>query len=147
MKNERGITLVMLVMTIILMLIIVGLSVQTGMDTYNDSMIVKFETYMKMLQKNVDIIIEGGTEYINLGSALTTKQKETLQTIITDNEYIETESVDEVGLRYFSAQDIEETFGIKDISDEIIINFVRREVISLNGVEKDGTIYYVEKGL
>lgn len=66
---------------------------------------------------------------------------------ILNNNFVETDSVDEPKLRYFSSSDIETFFDIKDVQDEIVINFANREVISLNGVEKNGVMHYVEYGL
>ena len=66
---------------------------------------------------------------------------------ILNNNFVETDSVDEPELRYFSSSDIETFFDIKDVQDEIVINFANREVISLNGVEKNGVMHYVEYGL
>ena len=148
MKSQKGITLISTIMTVILVLIISGLAVTNGMETYRNSKVAKFQAYMKMLQKKVDIIIEEGTGYSNLGSDLTEEQKTKLRAIITNdgNQNIST-TVDELNsikLRYFSVSDIEEDFEIKDIQDEIVINFGKREVISLNGVEKDGVTHYVE---
>lgn len=150
MKNNRGITLITLIMTVLLLVIIAGLAIKNGTDTFKNTKVVKFETYMKMLQKEVDNILEEGTDYMTLGSPVTGEHKAKLEAIISDssvNQFIETTSADEPKLRYFSSSDIQEIFGIKDIEDEIVINFANREIISLNGVEKNGNMYYVEYGL
>ena len=47
-------------------------------------------------------------------------------------------------LRYFSSDNIEEVFDVPEVYDEIVINFANRDVISLNGVEKNGVMHYVE---
>lgn len=148
MKSQKGITLIMVIITIILLTIISGLAITGGMKTFENSTVVKFETYMKILQKKVDIILEEGENYMNLGTALTNQQKQKLQTIITNNDaFIETNDVNDNKLRYFSSSDIKMIFGIEDVQDEIIINFANREVISLNGIKKNGVIHYVESSL
>lgn len=144
MKNEKGITLIVVIITIMLLTIISGLAIYDGVQTYKESQAVYFETYMKQIQKQTDIIIEEETEYSQLGQALNAEQKATLQTIITNNPSIKTRSVENSGLRYFSSNDIKEIFNISDVNDEIVINFTNRDVISLNGVEKNGTMHYVE---
>ena len=146
MKNNKGITLIMVIMTVILLAILAGLALKNGMDTFESSKVVKFESYMKVIQKEVDIILEEGTDYMNLGQALTSEHKQKLQAILS-NEFVETNSVEEPKLRYFSSSDIENVFNIKDVEDEIVVNFANREVISLNGVEKNGVMHYVEYGL
>ena len=148
MKNEKGITLVMVIITVLMLAIIAGLAVNSGIDVYKNSKVTKFETYMKILQKKVDVIIEEKIDYTTLGSSLTSEQK-TMLTTITENAFVETsaDEIDSADLRYFSSSDIEEVFDIRDVQDDIVINFSNREVISLNGVEKDGVMHYVELGL
>lgn len=80
MKNEKGITLVIVIITVIVLAIIAGLIIANGTDTFKNSKVAKFETYMKMLQKKVDIILEEGTDYMNLGQALTSETKSRLRT-------------------------------------------------------------------
>ena len=149
MRNEAGITLITVVITIVLLTILAGIAVSTGIDIYGKAKVINFEANMKMIQKKVDIIIEEDVGYLILYPALTNEQKARLQTILNQdtNNYIETENAELSTLRYFSRADMETYFDIKDINDEIVINFANREVISLNGVEKDGVMHYVEYGL
>ena len=104
---------------------------------------------MIMIQKKVDIIMEEGEEIPGL--KMTTAEKSKLKQIIDEdsktNKAIETNNVEEPLLRYFTSQEIETELGIQDIQDEVVINFANREVISLNGIKKDGKMYYVEKSL
>lgn len=149
MKNNKGITLIILLCTVIVLLIITGLVLYNGMETYKRSIVVKFETYMKVIQKKVDLMIEENYDIATLGSELTQSQRNTLQEII-DNDtsnYIQTDDVNNSKIRYFSSSDINSIFDIPDVNDDIAVNFSNREVISLNGVEKDGVMHYVEYGL
>ena len=149
MKKDKGITLITVIITVVLLAIMVGLVITYGIDTFEKSKVVKFETNMKTLQKKVDLSLEEGIDYTTLGSGLSTNQKKTLQTILDNdsNNYIETDDASLTTLRYFSSTDIQEDFGIENIDDEIVVNFANREVISLNGVEKDEVMHYVEYGL
>ncbi len=149
MKNNKGITLIILLCTVIVLLIITGLVLYNGMETYKKSKVVKFEAYMKVIQKKVDLMIEENYDIATLGSELTQSQRNTLQEII-DNDtsnYIQTDDVTNNKIRYFSSSDINDIFDIPDVNDDIAVNFSNREVISLNGVEKDGVMHYVEYGL
>ena len=78
MEKNKGITLITLIMTVIILLIIAGLSINYGINTYKSSKVMKFETYMKILQKKVDIMIEEGIDYTTVGTALTNGQKDRL---------------------------------------------------------------------
>ena len=138
MEKNKGITLITLIMTVIILLIIAGLSINYGINTYKSSKVMKFETYMKILQKKVDIMIEEGIDYTTVGTALTNGQKDRLQEIMP------TIDTSEPQLRYFSSDNIEEVFDVPEVYDEIVINFANRDVISLNGVEKNGVMHYVE---
>ena len=35
-------------------------------------------------------------------------------------------------------------FGISNVSDDIVVNFTNRDVVSLKGIEKDGVTHYSE---
>ena len=138
MEENKGITLITLIMTVIILLIIAGLSINYGINTYKSSKVMKFETYMKILQKKVDIMIEEGIDYTTVGTALTNGQKVRLQANMP------TIDTSEQKLRNFSSDNIEEVFDVPEVYDEIVINFANRDVISLNGVEKNGVMHYVE---
>ena len=139
MKNNKGITLIILLCTVIVLLIITGLVLYNGMETYKRSIVVKFETYMKVIQKKVDLMIEENYDIATLGSELTQSQRNTLQEIINNDtsNYIQTDDVNNSKIRYFSSSDINSIFDIPDVNDDIAVNFSNREVISLNGVEKE----------
>ena len=149
MKNNKGITLVAVILTVIILSLLAGAIVYNIDKTYENSSIVQFTSYMKMIQKKVDFYVEEGTNYETLGQALNSSNKKILQDIINkDSEnLISTTDVNSSKLRYFNSSDIYEDFEIADINDEIIVNFENREVISLKGVERDGKKYYVENGL
>ena len=63
---------------------------------------------------------------------------------ISSNNSIYTQDLNTAKLRYFSASDIKTIFEIQDVTDEVVVNFANRDVISLNGVDKDGVMHYVD---
>jgi len=148
MKNEKGITLVSVVLTILLLGIITGIVITNGVDTYGNSKVVAFETQMQMIQKKVDIAVEEGSV---IGTALDDTQKEKLAQILSEDDsgenYIKTSNANDDSLKFFSGDDIEDIFDIQEVQDDFVINFATREVINLNGVEKDGVMHYVLEGL
>lgn len=149
MNKDNGITLMMVILTVIIMLILVGILVSGMENTYENSKVMKFTSYLKIIQKKIDLYVEDGTNIETLGENLDAGNKAKLQDILNkdSNNLIETRNVNNGKIRYFDSSDIYEYFDIADINDEIVVNFENREVISLNGVEKDGRMYYVEKGL
>ena len=144
MKNNNGITLIIVIMTVILLTILMGLIITSSIDTYYSSKFVSFETNIKLIQKKVDMALEERIDYETLGQALNDEQKAKLAEIIANdnNNMISTEDPTAETLRYFSSNDIKEDFELSDIRGEFVINFANREVISLEGAEKDNVMYY-----
>ena len=144
MKSNKGITLIIVIMTVVLLTILMGLVITSSIDTYNKSKFLSFETNMKLIQKKVDMALEERIDYKTLGHSLNEEQKAKLATIIANdnNNMISTEDPSAETLRYFSSNDINEDFELSDIRGEFVINFANREVISLDGAEKDNVMYY-----
>lgn len=144
MKSNKGITLIIVIMTVVLLTILMGLVITSSIDTYNKSKFLSFETNMKLIQKKVDMALEERIDYKTLGHSLNEEQKAKLATIIANdnNNMISTEDPSAETLRYFSSNDINEDFELSDIRGEFVINFANREVISLDGAEKNNVMYY-----
>lgn len=144
MKNNKGITLIIVIMTVVLLTILMGLAITSSIDTFNKSKFISFETNIKLIQKKVDIALEERIDYKTLGHSLNEEQKAKLATIIANdsNDMISTEDPSAETLRYFSSNDINEDFELSDIRGEFVINFANREVISLDGAEKNNVMYY-----
>lgn len=144
MKNNKGITLIIVIMTVILLTILMALVITSSIDTYYSSKFVSFETNIKLIQKKVDMALEERIDYETLGQPLNDEQKAKLAEIIANdnNNMISTEDPTAETLRYFSSNDIKEDFELSDIRGEFVINFANREVISLEGAEKDNVMYY-----
>lgn len=145
MKSEKGVTLIMAVMTVLLLTILLGLLVTNGMQTYKKSKVINFQTYMKAIQKEVDVMVEEQTDYTTIGSGLTEAQLTKIQSIVKAGGcYTKEADLANAKWRYFSSSDIAELFGITDVSDDIVVNFANRDVVSLKGIEKDGVTHYSE---
>ena len=147
MKEDRGITLVILVITIVLMLIIAGITITFSMDSVNHSRVVKFVAYMQIIQGKVDEIRSTNQDYTILGKSLSESGKTSKITNILNaaksGGEIQTSAVDS-SYRYFDKQELSSDLGIDNIEDEIVINFATREVVSLNGVKYESKTYYTQ---
>lgn len=142
-SNQRGITLVVLIITIIVMLILVGVTVEIGTGSIDNSRMLSFTAYMQIIQTKTDFIAEND-DYTKYGEPLTSEQKGILQDIL-DNEnenFLTTE--DSTYLRYFDSNKIKSDLETENIKDEVIIDFNTREVISLNGVKYKNKMYYTQ---
>ncbi len=145
MKSEKGVTLIIAIMTVLLLMILVGLLVTNGMQTFKDSKVIKFQSYMKIIQKEVDVMVEEQTDYTTVGSTLTESQLAKIQTIVKAGGcYTKEADLANAKWRYFSTYDISTIFGISNVSDDIVVNFANRDVVSLKGIEKNGVTHYSE---
>lgn len=140
MKNEKGITLISLAITIIVMLIIVGAATYSGMETIDRSKRVEFISEMEIIQSKVNNIYEkrklsqeDKEYYDNLGQDISNVSEEKLKTALGEKS--------EEGFLYFNSENLKE-LGLDNINQEIIINYNTREVISLTGITLDGKKYY-----
>lgn len=58
MKNNKGITLIALIVTIVVMMVIIGISVTGGGDTLQKSKMTEYIGYMKLVKARADVVLE-----------------------------------------------------------------------------------------
>ncbi len=148
-KNEKGITLIALIITIIVMLILVSTTVYVGLDTYRESTVTAFVTQMQIIQKKVDTLVSDGE--IEIGTIINecsnkVEINNSINNAIVGNE-ITTWDTEAQNIRYFSKEDIKNILDIENIDYNIIVNFDTREVVSLEGIEYNNTTYYTQYNL
>ena len=140
MREERGITLITLVVTIVVMLLLSGVVIYNGTKTIQTTKKTVFISELEMIQAKVDTIYErrklGQKEieyYDALGEGLEGIDSEVLKQALG--------GTSKQGFRYFSRQSLED-LELENITQEVIINYDTREVISLTGIELEGVRYY-----
>ncbi len=154
-RKEKGITMVALVITIILMMILLGATVYYGSQSLQTTRLQNFNYELQQIQGKVDVIYqkmqEGDIQYINWGKNITTS-KEAVNTlrlvtgvdyssiVNTSEEYYYTTDITKY--RLFTPNDLNSKMGISSMPGDMIINFETREVISVKGFEYDGVTYY-----
>ena len=148
-KNEKGITLIALIITIVVMLILLSTTAYVGIDTYKESKYTAFAMQMQIIQKKVDSLVSN--ENTEIGTIITKSGKQTAieKTIveaINGNE-ITNWNTELQNIRYFSKEDIRNILGIDNIDYNIIVNFDTREVVSLEGFKYEGKTYYTQYNL
>jgi hypothetical protein len=139
-KSEKGVTMVSLMVTIVVMLIIAGIAVAAGTTSVNDTKKTAFITELEIIQEKVNTIYEkrklneeNVDNYDVAGRDISYVSQTVLDTVL--------KGVSPIGYRYFSPDDLEQ-LDLSNISQEVIINFSTRDVVSLSGIEIDGTRYY-----
>lgn len=139
MKNskEKGITMVALVVTIVLLLMLVSIGVNSGIPTLNSAKFTQFKNELKILQTKVNELNENGE--IEIGNAeLTEEQKNIITTNISnaDDTIIS-------GFRYCNRTYIQSNLGLESVNRDYLINVEYRYVISVEGCEYNGKKYFM----
>ena len=159
--KDEGVTLLALIITIIVLLILSTLAIESGKDTIESSRLTEFTNELQLVQRKVNELEQKYKDVeeneIDIGIPLD-------YNIITDekikNEIREAfENADEgeqEGYRYFTKDILKEELGITNPGYSYLIHIKRRSVIALKGVSYRGekynnlkdipsTLYNVEK--
>lgn len=144
-KDNKGITLIALIVTIIVILILASVTTYTGINTYKNAQVNKFVTQMQLLQAKVDDLVETKTteELNNIGLLPITTSQET-NAVVTAFKQEEITTADINKYKVFTTDKILEILDVEDVESSIIINFETREIISTIGIEHEGKTYYTQ---
>lgn len=158
MKDNKGITLMSLVVTIIILFIMSTLTVRVGIDAYNTIKVQNFISNMKVIQTKVDNIAEetddvSGYGFLKLSGIASTNSEDynffiklinnpDENNININNSWNSTLDGAIENYYYFSSKDLDEKLGIKNKNLTVVINFKTRNIISKNGVVENGKKYY-----
>lgn len=139
-KDEKGITLISLAITIIVLAIITGIAVSASTDSIKSAKKTAFITELEMIQEKVNTIYEKRklneediAYYNSLGQDVSNVGDPKLLEILKGQS--------SMGYLYFSKEDLKK-LDLDNISQDVIINFSTRDVVSTTGIEIDGNTYY-----
>ena len=144
--NEKGITIITLVITIIILLILASIGVNSGKGTIELAKYDKLKNELTIIQTKVnDLNQENKTE---IGQKISTAQKsilniDTVSNIIYSGRTEAEKAEIENGFRYCSSNYIEKQFELDGIERDYLINVEYRYVVSCEGLEYKGTVYYM----
>lgn len=158
MKNESGVTLVSLVITIILIFILASITTYSGIEAYKDMKKENYVAKLKVIQEKVDLIT---SEYDNWsGKAEGKTIKDYLKACFgietgVDGETSLVQLIEEKGFAtanyyYLTADDVKNKLGISDFSDtdmSFAIDFGNRYIIEKKGIKLDGVEYHTQYDL
>lgn len=141
-SEEKGITLVALVMTIIILLILSTVSITMGTRQFNSMALKGFYTKLEIAQEGIEKIARtnenykdenGNTVYLkDLGTLPNAEQKSIIQNL----------GYNSTNFKYFTAQQVQNDLGISGVELDLLIDFENRIVINPQGIEIDGKQYY-----
>lgn len=144
-KDNKGITLVALIITIILMLILVSVTTYSGINSYKSAQVTKFVTQMQLLQAKVDDLVDSKTieelNSMNLKTPTTQEQKNAI-TAASASKEITTNDIN--SYKVFSKEDVLNILDVEDVQNDIMVNFETREIVNTVGIEYDGKTYYTQ---
>ena len=157
--NNRGITLVALVITIIILLILASIATYSGLNVVKFSKLTTFTTEMKIMQTKVNEIyqkykdgdsieIDGTTYYgenKNGEESTILDIGQTLDSVNTQANKVFTESAsgitDTSGYKYWD-NELVKKLGIDGVDGDFFVNVEKRSIVSYDGFTYEGKDYY-----
>ena len=154
-KNTKGITLMALVITIVLLLILASISVYSGVNVVKSSRFTSFTAELKIMQTQINEMYQkytdggsidvGGNTYtgeeiLNIGKDITSSQDVTDQANFVFTS-AESGITDKTGYKYFDLQTIKD-LNIEGVEGEFFINIQKRSIVSYDGFNYENEMYY-----
>ena len=131
MKDEKGITLVVLVVTIIILLILTGLGITTSRNYFNNVKLKSFYTKLEIAAEGIQIYKDNDA-IKQQGAALTGVQMELIESLGYTSIYF----------KYFTAEQVQSILEISGVDLNLLVDFDHDVVINPEGIEIDGVKYY-----
>lgn len=142
MKNlkNKGITLVSLVITVIVLLILASIATYSGINVIQSSKLTAFTTELKIMQTQVNELYQrykdGDNTVLGLGKDLGSVSEQANKAfnasgITEQSEY-----------RYFDQNTIKDGLKIEGVEGEFFVNIKTRSVVSCEGFKYEGETYY-----
>lgn len=145
MKEKKGITLVALIITVVVLLIITAVSINFGTDSLDDTRLRGFYAELEIVQKRVDDIATTNETYVLPdGDITTTVYLKDTGTVLTEEQksFITGLKFDPTNFKYFTSEQLETILDISGIEQDVFIDFTSRKVISAEGIDIKGEKYY-----
>lgn len=155
-KEEKGITLVALIITIVVMVIIAGISINTGTKSLDDTRLRGFYTKLEIVQKRVDDIAATNETYVdNSGNTVYLKEQGTGYSSLSQTKQTTLKNIIQsegtgLGLiasnfRYFTSAQLESILDLSEIEYDVFIDFDSRVIIAEDGITLNGNSYHILK--
>lgn len=139
-SSNKGITLMMLIITIIVLSILTAVTVSVGSSTLKEMQVEAYVAKMNMVQSRVNVISqkvqEGDNSYANIGteiSALSETNKNKVANILN--------GISSDGFKFYNQTDLKE-LGVEKIDEDVIINLNTKRIYSMVGIKYEGKTYY-----
>ena len=142
-KSNKGITLITAIIAIIVMLILVGVGTNAGINMYREARKEEFINQMQLIQAKVDELVNS-KETALLGQQVNSQNKTTLLEAYNNDEI--QNNTDEYfnSFKLFSETNLKDQLELENIEEPILINFSTREVVSTKGLKYKNKTYYTQ---
>ena len=158
--NEKGITIVSLIITIVLLLILSSIVVNSGKDVIEQSNFSKFGAELKIMQTNINNIYDKYKSGESLNSLTGDEILTSIGKDITTNSEISERAnkafktieeggsgiTDIAGYRFWDTETIQ-SLKLEGIENQYFVNIAKRSVISYIGFEYENKTYYTVEQL
>ena len=141
--NERkGITLVSLAITIVVLIILASIGASAGIDVIKQAKLNAFTTELEVMQVKVNELYDeyssGNNEVLDYGKDLSLSGGQADKVLTSSVSGITDNKSD---YRYYDKTTIN-ALKLEGIDSEFFVNIKTRSVVSYNGVEYEGITYY-----
>ena len=138
-NNSKGITLIALTITVIILIILASIAVTTGKSSIESSRVTQYQLELEIMETEVGILYEKykDQEFIDIGKDIASSGKQEQ----AEKAFSAVGVSNKEGYRLFDSQTIS-NLNIEGIEGEYLIDIKKRDVISLNGIVIDNVIYY-----
>lgn len=142
--NEKGITLITLVITVIILLILASVGITSGKQTIDMAKYNQFKSELTTIQTKINEFDPKD----NIGQQLSSSQEAILNIkevsdIIYKGKTEEEKTQIKNGFTYVNSYTMQNQLGLEGINRDYLINTKYRYVISCEGIEYNGTTYYM----
>ena len=142
-EKEKGITLMSLVITIVILLILASIATYSGIEVIKSSKLTKFTTEMKIMQTQVNELYQkmqdGDTTIKELGKIISEIGNQTQVNNVFNAVGITTDEREQY--KYFDKDTIKK-LNIEGVSGTFLVNIYKRSVISYEGFQYEDKYYY-----
>ena len=149
-KQENGVTLVILVVMIIILLILASVGVTSWNQTIEYSAFNEFTAELQVMQSKVNELNQN--KNTDIGTEISENQKNILDIAEIRNIILKNKTDEEItkiknGFRYCSKEWIKQNLELDSIKRDYLINVEKRYVISCTGFEYKNKTYYMSEQL
>ncbi len=159
-KNEKGITLITLVSSVVVLLIIGGITIVTGSKSIKSAQFMKFQSELTMVQSKINEVSlqyqrEGKTLECEVTDARLSLEMEQKQAALAEAEEVKQVLAQKAAAKGVTVEDLEkglhlctkdylrEELGLEGLERNYLINLEETIVVSLEKFEYEGTNYYM----